>query len=66
MDDVDPDATVIVSTGDGERFHRPPEWQVFATACKTEFSRETREIDLARAIEEGFTPCDSPGCFGEV
>ena len=63
IDDVESTATVVVSTGDGTRFHRRAEWPVFTTACKVEFSQPTREISMSRAIEEGYTPCENPDCF---
>lgn len=63
--DVEADTTVIVSTGDGERFHRLPEWHVFTTACRTEFALPIREVSVSQAVEEGYTPCDITDCFGE-
>lgn len=63
--DVEPPATVVVSTGDGTRFHRLPEWPVFTTACKIDFTQPTRELSLSQAIEEGYTPCDISDCFGD-
>lgn len=63
----DAETTVIVSTGvDGTRFHRLPEWTVFTTACRTEFAQGVREVSVEQAVDEGYTPCDIPHCFGEV
>ena len=61
---IDPGMTVVVPTGDGARFHRPG-WFVFETACKTEFNHPIREVAVAEAVKEGFTPCLRSACFGD-
>lgn len=62
---LDPDETVVVSSGIGERFHRP-DGLGYDTACKTEFKYATRYLTVSEALEEGFTPCAKVGCFPEV
>ena len=62
---LDFDETVVVSSGIGERFHRP-NGLGYDTACKTEFKYEGRYISVSEALEEGFTPCAKYGCFPEV
>ncbi len=63
--ELDPDETVVVSSGIGERFHRP-DGLGYDTACKTEFKYSGRYITLSQALEEGFTPCAKYGCFPEA
>ena len=63
--ELDPDETVVVSSGIGERFHRP-NGLGYDTACKTEFKYSGRYIALSEALEEGFTPCHKYGCFREA
>lgn len=63
--ELDPDETVVVSSGIGERFHRP-DGLGYDTACKTEFKYSGRYISLSQALEEGFTPCAKYGCFPEA
>lgn len=65
--DVDIDSTVVVSTGEGARFHRPPRFRQlgFETECKVRFTRPAREIPLSKAVEQGYTPCDIGCCFGD-
>jgi len=62
--ELDPSMQVVVPTGHGERFHRP-DGPGFETACKTGFSHPVREIPLASAREEGYTPCRALACFGD-
>lgn len=63
--DLGPTATVVVATGGGTRYHRP-NGLGFETRCKTSFTRPVQSVVLAEAVEEGFTPCRKPGCFGET
>lgn len=63
--ELDPDETVVVSSGIGERFHRP-NGLGYDTACKTEFKYSGRHIPLSEAREEGFTPCNKYGCFPDA
>jgi hypothetical protein len=58
---VDECDEVIVSKT-GERFHRIGSW-VFETGCKTEFGFPTEEISVKQALQRGYTPCESIGCF---
>ena len=63
--ELDPNETVVVSSGIGERFHRP-NGLGYDTACKTDFKYSGRYITLSEALEEGFTPCAKYGCFPEA
>lgn len=63
--DLDPDDIVVVSSGMGERFHRPDSI-TYDTACKTDFKRPPETMSVSEAIQKGYTPCGKFGCFPEV
>jgi len=61
--DFDPSMPVIVSNGEGGRFHRL-DGPGFVTACKTAFVNPTEQVTVTEARSRGFEPCEKPGCFG--
>lgn len=62
---LDPDATVVVSTASGDRFHRP-DGLGYETACKTGFKHPIRKLTASEAERRGFTPCRKSQCFGDA
>ena len=63
--DLDPAEPVLVSSGIGERFHRPDSI-AYDTACKTRFKHPVERLSVTEAIREGYTPCGRVGCFPEA
>jgi hypothetical protein len=57
--DVDLAATVVVSTGDGTRFHRPGD-PLFVTACRTAFDSPTSGFPSRRPSARGSPPAGRP------
>lgn len=63
--DLAPDATVLVSSGSGERFHRPDSI-AYDTACKTRFEHPVETLSVTEAVRTGYTPCGRVGCFPDA
>jgi len=55
---------VLVSPHSGTRFHRV-DGLGYETACKTTIDAPVRELSVSEAVQQGYRPCEKPGCFSQ-